>query len=151
MNKALKITLTIILFAVIFAAVIIGIKFAYDTYINSSYPLKYEEEVYSASDKYNIPKELIYGVIKTEPMNIILIAVISLLTAIFITLLLLRKLKVNENYVNVMPDNSYGSSENTHKIYLNDEYYTGYDNPQQNGDNIQNTQANNNQNDIHRF
>lgn len=66
MNKALKITLTIILFAVIFAAVIIGIKFAYDTYINSSYPLKYEEEVYSASDKYNIPKELIYGVIKTE-------------------------------------------------------------------------------------
>lgn len=66
MNKALKITLTIILFAVIFAAVIIGIKFAYDTYINSSYPLKYEEEVYSASDKYNVPKELIYGVIKTE-------------------------------------------------------------------------------------
>lgn len=81
----------------------------------------------------------------------ILIAVISLLTAIFITLLLLRKLKVNENYVNVMPDNSCGSNENTHKIYLNDEYYTGYDNPQQNGDNIQNTQANNNQNDIHRF
>lgn len=66
MNKALKVTLTIILFVVIFAAVIIGIKFAYDTYINSSYPLKYEDEVYAASEKYNIPKELIYGVIKTE-------------------------------------------------------------------------------------
>lgn len=66
MNKALKITLTIILFAVIFAAIIIGIKFAYDTYINMSYPLEYQEEVYSASEKYDIPKELIYGVIKTE-------------------------------------------------------------------------------------
>lgn len=66
MNKALKITLTIILFAIVFIAIIIGVKFAYDTYINSSYPLKYEDEVYSASDEYNIPKELIYGVIKTE-------------------------------------------------------------------------------------
>lgn len=66
MNKALKITLTIILFAVIFAAIIIGIKFAYDTYIDLSYPLKYQDEVYSASEKYDIPKELIYGVIKTE-------------------------------------------------------------------------------------
>ena len=66
MNKALKITLTIILFAIVFIAIIIGVKFAYDTYINSSYPLKYEDEVYSASAVYNIPKELIYGVIKTE-------------------------------------------------------------------------------------
>lgn len=66
MNKALKITLTIILFAVVFVAIIIGVKFAYDTYINSSYPLKYEDEVSSASAEYNIPKELIYGVIKTE-------------------------------------------------------------------------------------
>lgn len=66
MNKALKITLTIILFAVVFVAIIIGIKFAYDTYINSSYPLKYEDEVAEASAEYNIPKELIYGVIKTE-------------------------------------------------------------------------------------
>lgn len=48
MNKALKITLTIILFAIVFIAIIIGVKFAYDTYINSSYPLKYEDEVYSA-------------------------------------------------------------------------------------------------------
>lgn len=66
MNKALKITLTIILFAIVFIAIIIGVKFAYDTYINSSYQLKYEDEVYSASAEYNIPKELIYGVIKTE-------------------------------------------------------------------------------------
>lgn len=66
MNKALKITLTIILFAVVFVAIIIGIKIAYDTYINSSYPLKYEDEVSAASAEYNIPKELIYGVIKTE-------------------------------------------------------------------------------------
>ena len=66
MNKALKITLTIILFAIVFIAIIIGVKFAYDTYINSSNPLKYEDEVYSASAEYNIPKELIYGVIKTE-------------------------------------------------------------------------------------
>lgn len=66
MNKALKITLTIILFAVVFVAIIIGVKFAYDTYINSSYPLKYEDEVAEASAEYNIPKELIYGVIKTE-------------------------------------------------------------------------------------
>lgn len=66
MNKALKITLIIVFSAVVFAAVIIGIKIAYDTYINTSYPLEYEDEVYTASEKYDIPKELIYGVIKTE-------------------------------------------------------------------------------------
>lgn len=66
MKKALKITLIIILSAAIFAAVIIGVKIAYDTYIISSYPLKYEEEVNAASEKYDIPRELIYGVIKTE-------------------------------------------------------------------------------------
>lgn len=66
MNKALKITFIIVLSAIVFAAVIIGIKIAYDTYINSSYPLEYEDEVNIASAKYDIPKELIYGVIKTE-------------------------------------------------------------------------------------
>ncbi len=66
MNKSLKAILIIILSAAVFAAVIIGIKIAYDTYINSSYPIEYEDEVSAASAEYDIPMELIYGVIKTE-------------------------------------------------------------------------------------
>lgn len=58
--------LIIILSAIIFIAVILGIKIAYDTYIYSSYPLQYEDEVSAASAEYGIPIELIYGVIKTE-------------------------------------------------------------------------------------
>lgn len=50
------------------------------------------------------------------------------------------------NYINVMPNNSCSLSENTHNSYSNDEYYTGY-NQQDDVD----SQANNNQNDIHRF
>ncbi len=76
----------------------------------------------------------------------ILTAIVSLITAIFITILLVRKLKANENYINVMPNNSCSLSENTHNLYSNDEYYTGY-NQQDDVD----SQANNNQNDIHRF
>ena len=76
----------------------------------------------------------------------ILTAIVSLITAIFITILLVRKLKANENYINVMPNNSCSLSENTHNSYSNDEYYTGY-NQQDDVD----SQANNNQNDIHRF
>ncbi len=66
MKKAFKVILIIILLAIVFAAVIIGIKTAYDTYINSSYPIEYEDEVSAASAEYDIPMELIYGVIKTE-------------------------------------------------------------------------------------
>lgn len=76
----------------------------------------------------------------------ILTAIVSLITAIFITILLVRKLKANENYINVMPNNSCSLSENTHNSYSNDEYYTGY-----NQQNDVDSQANNNQNDIHRF
>ena len=76
----------------------------------------------------------------------ILTAIVSLITAIFITILLVRKLKANENYINVMPNNSCSLSENTHNSYSNDEYYTGY-NQQDDVD----SQENNNQNDIHRF
>ena len=76
----------------------------------------------------------------------ILTAIVSLITAIFITILLVRKLKANENYINVMPNNSCSLSENTHNSYSNDEYYTDY-NQQDDVD----SQANNNQNDIHRF
>ena len=45
-----------------------------------------------------------------------------------------------------MPNNSCSLSENTHNSYSNDEYYTDY-NQQDDVD----SQANNNQNDIHRF
>lgn len=78
----------------------------------------------------------------------IAIAVVSLLAAMFITVLLVRKLKVNKNYVNIMSNNSCDLMKNTHKLYSNDDYYTDYNNPQQ--DNID-TKINNNQNDIHRF
>lgn len=66
MKKALKVTLIVVLSAAVLVAVVFGIKIAYDQYIDSTYVLDYEEEVKSASEKYNVPQELIYGVIKTE-------------------------------------------------------------------------------------
>lgn len=66
MKKALKVTLIVVLSAAVLVAVVFGIKIAYDQYIDSTYVLDYEEEVQSASEKYNVPQELIYGVIKTE-------------------------------------------------------------------------------------
>lgn len=65
-RTALKITLLIVLLTAAFSGIIIGIKFAYDTYSDSSYPLEYEDEVSAASKEYNVPEALIYGVIKTE-------------------------------------------------------------------------------------
>ena len=37
-----------------------------NSYVDESYPLKYEKEVNAASEKYGVDKALIYGVIKTE-------------------------------------------------------------------------------------
>lgn len=81
----------------------------------------------------------------------IIIGIILLAFSIITLLNLIKKRQNNKNYINAMPDNGYDSNRNAYNPYSNDEYYTGYDNPQQNDINPQNTQANNNQNDIHRF
>ena len=66
MSRKTKITLTVI--AVILAAVLIG--FIYDAIMTAvekrNYPQKYEVEVAAASEKYGVPKHIIFAVIKTE-------------------------------------------------------------------------------------
>lgn len=42
------------------------IRNANNSYVDESYPLKYEKEVNAASEKYGVDKALIYGIIKTE-------------------------------------------------------------------------------------
>lgn len=97
--------------------------------------------------QYIVPYKIVNNVTGLKWIYIS-IAIISLLTMIFMVLLVVRKLKANGNYINTIPDSSSASSENTHKIYSNVEYYIGYDTSQQ--DDV-NTQTNNNQNDINRF
>ncbi len=66
MSRKTKITLTVI--TVILAAVLIG--FIYDAIMTAvekrNYPQKYEAEVAAASEKYGVPKHIIFAVIKTE-------------------------------------------------------------------------------------
>lgn len=66
MKKNIKIIVCLsIVFTIILGAAFI-LKFAYNKYIYATYPLKYENEVNAASEKYHINKSLIYAVIKTE-------------------------------------------------------------------------------------
>ena len=58
-------------FASIFILLLIAIAFCslvfgYDTFNNLRYPIKYESEVESASQRYELDKALIYGIIRTE-------------------------------------------------------------------------------------
>jgi len=66
MNKAVKNTIAIIF--IIMAS--IGLGYAYDRITVSiekkSYPLMYEDIVEQYAEEYNVPKEIIYGVIKAE-------------------------------------------------------------------------------------
>ncbi|MCL1858921.1 MAG: lytic transglycosylase domain-containing protein [Oscillospiraceae bacterium] len=66
MNKAAKNTIAIIF--IIIAS--IGLGYAYDKIVTGiekrSYPLMYEDIVEKYSEEYNVPKEIIYGVIKAE-------------------------------------------------------------------------------------
>ena len=66
MKKYIK---TVISIAAVFAIVTLSafiLKKAYNNYLYSTYPIKYEDCINKASEKYNVPKALIYSVIKTE-------------------------------------------------------------------------------------
>ena len=56
--------------SVIMIALLIGasvmLKNFHDSYVYSTFPLKYSEEVEKASEKYQVNKYLVYAVIKTE-------------------------------------------------------------------------------------
>ena len=66
MNKKIKagIYMAIVMLTIVGLALII--RNVNNSYVDESYPLKYEKEVNAASEKYGVDKALIYGVIKTE-------------------------------------------------------------------------------------
>ena len=66
MKKNIKIIISISIIVVMLFGAAFVLRYAYDRYIHASYPLKYEDEVKTASEKYNVDEALIYGVIKTE-------------------------------------------------------------------------------------
>ena len=66
MNKKIKagIYMAIVMLTIVGLALII--RNVNNSYVDESYPLKYEKEVNAASEKYGVDKALIYGIIKTE-------------------------------------------------------------------------------------
>ncbi|MGN0470033.1 MAG: lytic transglycosylase domain-containing protein [Acutalibacteraceae bacterium] len=66
MKKQIKIIISISLIVVMLFGAAFALKYAYNRYVYGTYPLKYQDEVKAASEKYNIDEALIYGVIKTE-------------------------------------------------------------------------------------
>ena len=66
MTRKTKITVTVL----VIIALSIAIGFIYDAIMNAfenkEYPKKYEIVVTAASEKYGVPEEIIYAVIKTE-------------------------------------------------------------------------------------
>jgi len=65
-NKKIKagIYMAIVMLTIVGLALII--RNVNNSYVDESYPLKYEKEVNAASEKYGVDKALIYGIIKTE-------------------------------------------------------------------------------------
>ena len=66
MKKHIKIIISISIIVVMLFGAAFALKYAYQRYVYGSYPLKYQDEVKAASEKYNVDEALIYGVIKTE-------------------------------------------------------------------------------------
>ena len=66
MKKHIKIIISISIIVVMLFVAAFVLRYAYNRYVYGTYPLKYQDEVKAASEKYNIDEALIYGVIKTE-------------------------------------------------------------------------------------
>ncbi len=66
MKKQIKAVICIAIVVVIVIGSAFVLKTAYNNYLYSTYPVKYKNEVEQASEKYNVSKALIYGLIKTE-------------------------------------------------------------------------------------
>lgn len=66
MKTPVKIAISLVIVLVMLVAAAFGMKYAYNSYVYSTYPLKYQNDVEAAAAKYNVDKYLIYGVIKTE-------------------------------------------------------------------------------------
>ncbi len=66
MKKKVKAIICIAVTVVIVVISAYVLKTANQNYLYSTYPLKYQDEVNAASEKYGVSKGLIYGVIKTE-------------------------------------------------------------------------------------
>lgn len=62
MKAVLKI-LSLVFVGIVFTAFLIA---GYKTMIKSFYPIKYENKIAECSEKYNLDKELIFAIIKTE-------------------------------------------------------------------------------------
>ncbi len=65
-KKYLSIFITIIFLVIFLIAAVICLKKAEEYYIKSAYPLSYYDEVKKYSEEYNVDRELIYSIIKTE-------------------------------------------------------------------------------------
>lgn len=66
MKKHIKSIICIAIIVIILIGSAFILKYAYNRYVHMSYPLKYEDEVQAAAEKYDVDKSLIYAVIKTE-------------------------------------------------------------------------------------
>lgn len=58
------ISLAVILLLFIITAMVL--KNVHDDYVENSYPLKYQQDVFQACEKYGVEPALVYGVMKTE-------------------------------------------------------------------------------------
>ena len=65
-RKVVKVAVILAAVFILTAAVALVLKFTNDKIVSDTYPLKYEEQITAASEKYGVDKALIYGVIKTE-------------------------------------------------------------------------------------
>ncbi len=63
-NLKTVISIAVVLVILVLAAVVL--RLSNQVLTDSSYPLKYQEEIEAASKKYGVDEALIYGVIKTE-------------------------------------------------------------------------------------
>ncbi len=65
-QKAIKIAVIAVAAALVLAVGGVVLHYAYQAYLKSAYPLKYESIVTTYADEYDLPPSLIYAVIHTE-------------------------------------------------------------------------------------
>ena len=66
MKKNIRVIICISIVVVLLISSAFILRYAYQKYMYMSYPLKYEDEVKAASEKYDVDETLIYAIIKTE-------------------------------------------------------------------------------------
>lgn len=66
MKKNIRVIICISIVVVLLISSAFILRYAHQRYMYISYPLKYEDEIKEASEKYNVDETLIYAIIKTE-------------------------------------------------------------------------------------